>query len=214
MSLEAYQTRVASEKRAQILAAAERLFLEHGYAGAAMDRVAKRAGVSSATVFKHFKTKADLFAAVIEGFLDAAPAPQALAQRPRAPRDGLMQLGRAYAERLLQPGALGLVRVVIAETPRFAHLGRRLYARLDQPAFERVHSYLAAERAAGAMRVAEPAQAARRFLAAIAGELFWPRLLIDPGPDVAAEAAAPARIEAAVAAAADALLAEAADASA
>lgn len=41
-------------------------FLAHGYAATSMDRVASAAGVSKATIYSHFKDKADLFAAIMQ----------------------------------------------------------------------------------------------------------------------------------------------------
>jgi len=48
-----------------ILATARRLFLKHGYQ-VPTSRVAREAGVSEGSLFKHFKTKAGLFKAAME----------------------------------------------------------------------------------------------------------------------------------------------------
>lgn len=54
--------RAATRKR--IVAAAGRLVAEGGYQAAAMSRVAERAGVGAGTVYRHFPSKAELFAEV------------------------------------------------------------------------------------------------------------------------------------------------------
>ncbi len=58
----------ARRNRDRILAAAEEVFNEHGAAGSTED-VARRAGVSVGTVFRHFPTKQDLLAAIIKDLL-------------------------------------------------------------------------------------------------------------------------------------------------
>jgi AcrR family transcriptional regulator len=47
----------AGETRRQILDAAQKLFIEHGYAGATIEAIAKEAGVALKTVYAAFKNK-------------------------------------------------------------------------------------------------------------------------------------------------------------
>ena len=54
------------QKRQAILESATQLFLELGYEGSSMDKIAKLAGVSKLTVYNHFQDKAHLFTAAIE----------------------------------------------------------------------------------------------------------------------------------------------------
>src|SRR3954451_25099586 len=55
----------ASPKRRAILEAAAALFMAEGYGAVSMDAVARRAGVSKATLYAHFGAKDRLFAAII-----------------------------------------------------------------------------------------------------------------------------------------------------
>nr|AQU14181.1 TetR family transcriptional regulator [Hormoscilla spongeliae GUM096] len=57
-----------SAKAEAIVAAAMREFLAHSYAATSMDRVAKAAGVSKATVYSYFENKEELFSTSIERF--------------------------------------------------------------------------------------------------------------------------------------------------
>ena len=53
---------LSPEKTEAILRGAMQEFLEHGYAGARIDKIVAAAGVSKATVYRHFADKAALFA--------------------------------------------------------------------------------------------------------------------------------------------------------
>lgn len=56
----------AARNRARILAAAERLFAEHGVAAVSMDQVAAEAGVGKGTLFRRFGDKAGLAVALLD----------------------------------------------------------------------------------------------------------------------------------------------------
>ena len=56
---------LSPEKTAAILDGATRIFLEEGYAGTTMDRVAAAAGVSKPTIYSHFQDKEGLFNALM-----------------------------------------------------------------------------------------------------------------------------------------------------
>lgn len=57
--------------RAGILEAAAGLFAEHGYAGASMDEISRRAGVNKAMLYYYIGDKAELFASVLEEYMGA-----------------------------------------------------------------------------------------------------------------------------------------------
>jgi AcrR family transcriptional regulator len=75
--------------RAKILEVSNRLFLERGYDAVTVAEVARQAGVSSVTVFKHFPRKEDLFLDRADEAVDLLRS----AVRDRAPGiDGLTSL--------------------------------------------------------------------------------------------------------------------------
>ena len=60
-------TRMArEERREQILRVAMSLFSNHGFRGTTTKEIAHAAGVSEAMVFRHFATKEDLYAAILD----------------------------------------------------------------------------------------------------------------------------------------------------
>ncbi|WP_063822760.1 TetR/AcrR family transcriptional regulator [Kribbella flavida] len=54
------------DKRAAVLAGARRVFARDGYARGSIDVIAAEAGVSTRTIYNHFRDKSGLFAAVIQ----------------------------------------------------------------------------------------------------------------------------------------------------
>ncbi|HWE90858.1 MAG TPA: TetR/AcrR family transcriptional regulator [Pseudonocardiaceae bacterium] len=57
-------------RRAQLLAAAQDVFVANGYHAAAMDEIAERAGVSKPVLYQHFPGKLELYQALLETHVD------------------------------------------------------------------------------------------------------------------------------------------------
>ena len=55
----------------QLLAAAQQIFVAHGYHAAAMDEIAERAGVSKPVLYQHFPGKLELYLALLDTHCDA-----------------------------------------------------------------------------------------------------------------------------------------------
>ncbi|HOX30797.1 MAG TPA: TetR/AcrR family transcriptional regulator [Spirochaetales bacterium] len=58
--------RLPEDKRARVLYAAKRAFAERGFAGANVNDIARAAGISVGALYKYFRTKQDIFLAIIE----------------------------------------------------------------------------------------------------------------------------------------------------
>jgi AcrR family transcriptional regulator len=90
--------------RRRIVAAAHDLFVEHGYAGATIDAVAERAGVSRKTVFSAVGGKAVLLKLALDWALAGDDEPVAIADRPEFQREQRetdpRELVRRWADRM------------------------------------------------------------------------------------------------------------------
>lgn len=64
-----------SEKQLKILEAAIEMFAEKGYAATSTSEIAKRAGVTEGTIFRHYKTKKELLLAIVTPTLLQSVAP-------------------------------------------------------------------------------------------------------------------------------------------
>lgn len=174
-----YHRELATSKRESVLAAATELFLEDGYDRTSLARIAERAGVSKATLFKQFPTKAALFeATVLAAGGSAVPEPVdlPLGDFPA----GLVLLGRAYADLVTRPEMAALMRTVIAESPRFPELRERAFDFGTLPVLAVLAAlgrYLRDAHAAGVAEIDDPDTASAQFLGMIASSVFWPRLV-------------------------------------
>jgi TetR/AcrR family transcriptional regulator len=65
-----HKAKIRRENRVRILSAAEHAFAEHGFAGATMTDIAKRANLPKANLHYYFRTKDDLYRAVLDSILE------------------------------------------------------------------------------------------------------------------------------------------------
>ncbi len=114
------------DKVDQILQGAMREFLQNGYAGTSMDRVAVAAGVSKATVYSHFQDKEGLFKVLIEQLaskkFNSIFGAKAIGGEPA---DVLRHLGTKALELMHQDQEhSAFMRVLIGESGRFPELAQ------------------------------------------------------------------------------------------
>lgn len=190
-----YHQQVAQQKRGAILDAASQLFLELGYDRTSLAKIAERADVSRATLFKQFPSKASLFDDMVRQSWrtdddDPITPPAGDVQA------GLVEIGTQYAALISTREMADLFRIVISELPRFPELAGAQFSLGKMPYFQRVRDYLESEVAAGTATVADLDLTSTQFLGMIANYLLWPKLLI-PGWSVTSERQATVVAEAA-----------------
>lgn len=103
------------ETRAKLIDAARAAFAEKGYAGASMDELTARAGLTRGALYHHFGDKRGLLAAVVDQ-LDSEMAARAheIGQRHRNAWEGLLAEGGAYIELARDPE---IQRIVLLDGP-------------------------------------------------------------------------------------------------
>lgn len=173
-----------SPKRQALEKAAATVFLRDGYAGASVDVIAREAGVSKATLYSHFRSKEELFGAVIcqqcgRFVVEAQTADGANA----TPEQILRNLGQGFLENLLSPHVLALYRVVAGEAYRFPALGRTIYESGPGPARKALAGYFRDLTRRGRLRVKHPEIAADQFFGALLGGIHFRQILaLEPPP--------------------------------
>jgi AcrR family transcriptional regulator len=115
-------------KRAAILAGAEEVFLDRGYALTTMDDVAAAAGVGKQTVYRHFASKEALFEDLISSMCVGGALAGHLEEGGEPSVDArLRDLGWALLHNLMSVNGIRLYRAVVAEAQRRPELGRLFY---------------------------------------------------------------------------------------
>ena len=145
------------DRRAAIVAVAQRLFLEQGYAATTMSAVAEAMGGSKATLWAHFASKEALFAAVADSMVGGfAERMEELLGGQRFSIPGLRDFCRRFFDKLLSPESTTLFRMIIAESGRFPEMGEMFFARGPAQTTSRLERYLSGAFApAHARRLAE-----------------------------------------------------------
>jgi TetR/AcrR family transcriptional repressor of mexJK operon len=165
-------------KRQAILNAATRAFIAHGYSGASMEAIAEAAPVSKPTLYNHFKSKQDLFAAVIECRCEALLSTLSSVQTElNDPVAGLSAIAGAFIDLVYAEEALQLYRLIIAEQQQFPELGELIYRSGPEPVLRQMASYLAELNARGILKIADLETSSRLFLDMLKGDQHFRCLL-------------------------------------
>ena len=116
-----------AETRAAILRAARPIMLRDGLGGTTLDRVAAEGGIAKMTLYRHFPSKEALFEGLVTAMceymregLENAP----LADMGKSGANRLADELRAFTSALIEPDALALYRLIVADGWRFPDLAR------------------------------------------------------------------------------------------
>ncbi len=167
-------------KREAILDAAHKVFLEVGFGATSMDAIAVAAKVSKQTVYNHFGSKEELFAAMIRNVCDRMLTVFEEAAKSGKPEDTLRAIARQIVKKVLEPDRLALYRLLIAESQRFPELGHIFYESGPQVTRKYLADYFTEQNARGTMHVANPAITADQFFGLLSG--CYPKAQLSIGP--------------------------------
>ena len=129
MGLESYRRKVSESKRRSILTAARSEFQGNGFTHAAMAEIARKADVSTATLYKHFGSKEDLFAAIVEESYSTLGIAQEPADQSKTAKEALKVATNDYLSVQFGTGLNDLIRAVISETAGDPKVGREFLKR-------------------------------------------------------------------------------------
>ncbi len=151
------------EKTAAILDGAMQVFLEQGYAGTTMDKVASAAGVSKPTLYNHFQDKEALFNALMEKLVlekEWAKCPLDLLNISSEPAHiVLKRIANEVLDNCIRSSEqITFIRLVIGESGRFPELSRSFVTNMDKPIIGALTGYFASQ------NIPAPDVAARMFM--------------------------------------------------
>jgi AcrR family transcriptional regulator len=170
-----FRCRRKEARPGELIAAAQEIFVEKGFAATRLDDVAARAGVSKGTVYLYFKNKEALFKAVIEtGITPAVEMVEALAAETDRPAEELL---RGFIDswwRMMGATPLGsLPKLLVAESRNFPEIARWFHdalVRRGQKALARIVELGVAR---GEFRAVDADLASRVFFAPMFSYLLW-----------------------------------------
>lgn len=160
------RTRI-ERSRTKIVRAAADVFLQQGYLGATVDRIASVADVSVQTVYSRFGSKEALFHEVVGALAGGATrsidhAVDGLPEET-GPRDWLLRFAIEQLETVLTPRLMQLRRMVIGESGRFPELGASLFREGPGRAIEQLADALDRFVSRGQLSVSDTRVAAKQF---------------------------------------------------
>ena len=113
----------------RILGAARKVFLERGFEGASIEEIAEAARAGKPTIYARFSGKEALFtAAVMQSVAANTARVETVAPTGATFEERLESVAVAVLQWILAGDSIGLMRVAIAESPRFPDLASSVYA--------------------------------------------------------------------------------------
>jgi AcrR family transcriptional regulator len=175
-----------SAKRRQILDGARSLFLAQGFDAASMNAIAHAAGVSKGTLYVYFKSKEELFEAIVEEQCKAQAEQIFAFDEDPDVGSVLRRLGCEFVRFLCRPDGISSLRTVIAIADRMPELGARFYLAGPARGIAILKAYFEAQVARGVLKPHDCEVAAAQFIDACLSTTYRPMLFnfADP-PDAA-----------------------------
>jgi TetR/AcrR family transcriptional regulator, mexJK operon transcriptional repressor len=172
-------------KRAAIVATARAAFFAQGYGATSMSSIAATVGGSKTTLWSHFRSKEELFAAVVDDIVERYGTALSIELPPGAPVAPTLEIfASALMATILSAPIIDLHRVVTGEAGRFPELAALFWERGPKRGKARLAAYFAAAMADGRLRTGDPMRAALQFVALCQAESFQPVILaMGPAPD-------------------------------
>ena len=129
MELDAPNKPGKDDRRDAIIAIAQASFVAHGYAGTSMSAIAAGLGGSKGTLYNYFKSKEELFVAVVERKCAQIQGMMREAETKSAGdlKATLTDFGEHFLELVLNEDSIATFRLAVAESDRFPEIGRAIY---------------------------------------------------------------------------------------
>lgn len=162
-------------KRHKILAAATLLFTEQGYVSTSMDLIARHAEVSKQTVYSHFGSKDELFAAAIEQRCDSYHMVDCSLDNLSDPKTVLLTLAQRFLTMLTSKEACAVHKICAYEAKSHPRLSELFYKAGPEKITDEVAQLMTTLMQRHILKIPNAHFAALQFLNMIKGEA-WMRV--------------------------------------
>jgi AcrR family transcriptional regulator len=160
-----------NETRTIIFDAARHEFAVSGFAATNMDSVARRAGISTKTLYRLIPNKAALFEAMVTDRLDQFVSTVRLRGcEGRDVESALQEALLACADLLLNGDVIALQRMLLAESDKFPEIAQTFYVKAMRRTVATLANWLRAAKEKGLIAVEDPEIAAGMLLGMLAFE--------------------------------------------
>jgi TetR/AcrR family transcriptional regulator, mexJK operon transcriptional repressor len=192
--------RVYHRKADVVLEAAEKAFLQNGFAATSMDAIAEQAGVSKRTVYSNFGSKQELFEAVVKrrcaSVIPNQPGEEDF--ETSDPEALLIGLATDFLTNIFADHQVELYRMIVADSRQFPEIGKLMF---EGPILESqsiFEEFIRRQADAGRFAISDPQMAAAQLVSMLKTNVQM-RLLFNQSANtspraIAASAAASIRL--------------------
>ena len=172
------RSRQLAARREQLIAVAEQLFLQNGFANTSVNAIVREAGGSLATLYAEFGSKEALFESVLsERAARFFPEERSASRETLDTQAELRALATHMLKRMLSDDGLAVYRIAVHEAPRFPALRKALLEVGMLGLLNRTARYLRGLADRGALTIEESEDAARlaasQLIALVQGQLVF-----------------------------------------
>lgn len=175
--------KLTDKKRLQIITAAEQLFSAKGVDATSMDQIAAHAEVSKRTVYNHFATKTELFAAMLEAMFAKVAQGEPLTYQPGKPiEEQMLAIAKSEVALLTSPAFIKVARVAFLQMLTDANLAQALN-KPSMGCLVYLPAFLQAANDDQVLSVGDIELACKQFAYQIKSLVFYPKLYGLPSND-------------------------------
>jgi TetR/AcrR family transcriptional regulator len=165
--------RLPEERPQQILRASLEVFGEHGLAGARLEDIAKRAGVSKGTIYLYFPNKEALFREMVRStIVEAIVAGEGIPNTGSA-REQLLTFMQQYWGFVRTPAFSVIYRVVVSELHHFPDLVEFYSAEVIMRGQRLIAGIITRGTESGEFRAVDPIVAGRMLISLFSTSAMW-----------------------------------------
>ncbi len=163
------QLRSDEETRTIIIGAARYEFSHSGYAATGMENVARRAGISTKTLYRLFPNKAALFEAMVTERIDAFVSVVKLRACDGSDVEtALSEALQVCADLMLDGEVIALQRVILADSDKIPDIAETFFQKAITPTQNALANWLRAQQKRGTIELDDASAAAGMLLGMLA----------------------------------------------
>jgi len=166
------------DTRARILQTAGKAFLDKGYVGTLTDDIAACSEVSKGTLYIYFHSKKEMFETFMEEEIRSRAAFSFEPPKETSNvEEFLLNFGRKYLQKLVNPRVTGILRVVVAEAVRFPNIGLIYRDQCERPLIGALAEYFERCVDDGRLQISDTQRAAEQFMVLCQADIMHDLLL-------------------------------------